>query len=71
MLAASHYSTYARGLRGLLGATERLSRGLAGARGRKSILIFSDGFLNDVNQQAPSSIERSTPRKEPTRPSTS
>jgi VWFA-related protein len=52
MLATSHYNTFNRSLRALLGATGRLSRGLAGARGRKSILIFSDGFLYDVNQRA-------------------
>jgi VWFA-related protein len=34
----------------LLAATDRLSRGLTGARGRKSIVIFSDGFPNDPNQ---------------------
>ena len=52
MLATSHYNDFNRRLRALLGATERLSRGLAGARGRKSILIFSGGFLYDVNQRA-------------------
>jgi VWFA-related protein len=31
----------------LLAAVERLSRGLAGWRGRKSILIFSEGILRD------------------------
>jgi VWFA-related protein len=34
----------------LLGATERLSRSLIGARGRKSIVIFSDGVPNDPEQ---------------------
>ena len=52
MLATSHYNDFNRRLRALLGATERLSRGLAGARGRESILIFSGGFLYDVNQRA-------------------
>ncbi len=52
MLATSHYNDFNRRLRSLLGATERLSRGLAGARGRKAILIFSGGFLYDVNQRA-------------------
>ena len=51
MLAMDHYNGLNRRMRTLLGATERLSRGLAGARGRKSILIFSDGFLHDTNQR--------------------
>jgi VWFA-related protein len=33
--------------RAVLGQVERMSRGLAGARGRKSIVVFSEGFLND------------------------
>jgi VWFA-related protein len=44
------YAALVRRIQALLGATERLSRGLAGARGRKSIVIFSEGFLYDPNQ---------------------
>ena len=44
------YDAMTRRIRSVLSAVERLSRGLAGSRGRKSILIFSDGFLNDTNQ---------------------
>ena len=32
----------------LLGAIDRISRGLAGSRGRKSILVFSDGLVRDT-----------------------
>jgi VWFA-related protein len=52
MLAMEHYTALNRRVRSLLGATERLSRGLAGASGRKSILLFSEGFLYDPNQRA-------------------
>lgn len=51
MRAMEMYDALTRRIRAVLGAVERLSRGLAGARGRKSILIFSDGFLNDTNQR--------------------
>src|SRR5207247_876107 len=44
------YDAMTRRIRSVLSAVERLSRGLAGSRGRKSILIFSNGFLNDTNQ---------------------
>jgi VWFA-related protein len=44
------YDSLRRRTQSVLSAVERLSRGLAGARGRKSILIFSEGFLNDTNQ---------------------
>jgi len=50
--AAEVYADLNRRTRTLLGATERLSRGLAGARGRKSILVFSEGFLYDPYQRA-------------------
>jgi VWFA-related protein len=52
MLAMAHYNVLNRRTRALLGAIERLSRGLAGARGRKSILAFSEGFLYDPDQRA-------------------
>ena len=44
------YDALTRRIQSVFGAVERLSRGLAGARGRKSILIFSCGFLSDTNQ---------------------
>ena len=50
MRAMELYDALTRRIQSVLSAVERLSRGLAGARGRKSILIFSDGFLNDTNQ---------------------
>jgi VWFA-related protein len=37
---------------GLLGGIERLSRGLAGARGRKSIIVLSETLLRDTQQTA-------------------
>lgn len=37
---------------GLLGGVERISRGLASARGRKSIVIFSEGLLRDTDRGA-------------------
>jgi VWFA-related protein len=52
MLAMAHYNVLNRRTRALLSAIERLSRGLAGARGRKSILAFSEGFLYDPDQRA-------------------
>ena len=52
MLALAQYSDLNRRTRALLGATERLSRGLAGARGRKSIVVLSEGFLYDPDQRA-------------------
>ncbi len=50
MRAMELYDALTRRIQSVFSAVERLSRGLAGARGRKSILIFSDGFLNDTNQ---------------------
>jgi VWFA-related protein len=50
MRAMELYDALTRRIQSVLSAVARLSRGLAGARGRKSILIFSDGFLNDTNQ---------------------
>src|SRR5260370_23788226 len=50
MRAMELYDRLTRRIQSVFSAVERLSRGLAGARGRKSILIFSDGFLNDTNQ---------------------
>ncbi len=41
-----------RRTRAVLGAVERLSKGLSGARGRKSIVIVSDGFLRDAQLNA-------------------
>jgi hypothetical protein len=45
------YDAMTRRVRSVLSAVERLSKGLAGARGRKSIFVFSEGFLNDANQR--------------------
>jgi VWFA-related protein len=50
MMAMARYNELNGRVRAVLGATEHLSRGLAGARGRKSILVFSEGFLYDPNQ---------------------
>jgi VWFA-related protein len=50
MRAMELYDALTRRIQAVMSAVERLSRGLAGFRGRKSILIFSDGFLNDTNQ---------------------
>ena len=50
MRANELYNAMSRRIQSVLGAVERLSRGLAGTRGRKSIFIFSEGFLNDTNQ---------------------
>jgi VWFA-related protein len=50
MRAMEHYDALTRRIQSVFSAVERLSRGLAGARGRKSILIFSAGFPNDTNQ---------------------
>jgi hypothetical protein len=36
----------------VLGGVERISHGLAGARGRKSVVVFSEGLLRDVQQDA-------------------
>jgi VWFA-related protein len=52
MRAMEIYNALNRRTRTLLGATERLSRGLAGSRGRKSIVVFSEGLLYDPNQRA-------------------
>jgi VWFA-related protein len=52
MRSMERYNDLNRRTRALLGATERLSRGLTGARGRKSILVLSEGFLYDPNQRA-------------------
>jgi VWFA-related protein len=43
------YNATTRRIKAVLSAVERLSKGLAGARGRKSILVFSEGFLNDTH----------------------
>jgi VWFA-related protein len=50
MRAMEVYSRLNTRMRSVLSATERLSRGLAGTRGRKTILVFSEGFLYDSNQ---------------------
>ena len=52
MRAMETYNRLNARMGSVLGATERLSRGLAGTRGRKSILIFSEGFLYDANKTA-------------------
>jgi VWFA-related protein len=44
------YGAMTRRIQSVFSTVERLSSGLAGARGRKSILVFSEGFLNDTNQ---------------------
>jgi hypothetical protein len=44
------YDSMTRRIQSVLSAVERLSKGLAGARGRKSIFVFSEGFLNDTHQ---------------------
>ena len=36
----------------VLGGVERISRGLAGARGRKSVMVFSESLLRDAQQSA-------------------
>jgi VWFA-related protein len=41
-----------RRLETLLGTVERLSKALAGWRGRKSILVFSEGFIQNLQQRA-------------------
>jgi hypothetical protein len=46
------YSDATHRAAGLLGAVERVSRGLAGCRGRKSIVILSEGFLRDTDPRA-------------------
>jgi VWFA-related protein len=43
------YNATTRRIQAVFSAVERLSKGLAGARGRKSILVFSEGFLNDTH----------------------
>jgi VWFA-related protein len=44
------YDALTRRIQSVLSAIERLSRGLAGTRGRKSIFVLSEGFLNDSHQ---------------------
>jgi VWFA-related protein len=44
---AQHRATLQRA-QAMLGAIERLSRGLAGSSGRKSILVLSDGLVRDT-----------------------
>jgi VWFA-related protein len=44
------YDALTRRIQSVLSAIERLSRGLAGTRGRKSIFVVSEGFLNDSHQ---------------------
>jgi VWFA-related protein len=41
-----------RRARAVLGTVERLSRGLAGARGRKTIVVLSEGFIRDTHLEA-------------------
>jgi VWFA-related protein len=53
------YDALTRRIQSVLSAVERLSRGLAGARGRKSILIFSEGFLNDAHESFDRAIDAS------------
>jgi VWFA-related protein len=53
------YDALTRRIQSVLSAVERLSRGLAGARGRKSILIFSEGFLNDTQQSFDRAVDAS------------
>src|SRR5207244_3504756 len=53
------YDDITRRIQSILSAVERLSGGLAGARGRKSILIFSEGFLNDMHQSFDRAIDAS------------
>jgi VWFA-related protein len=36
----------------VLGGVERISRGLAGARGRKSVVVLSEGLIRDAQQSA-------------------
>jgi VWFA-related protein len=44
------YGAMTRRVQATLHAVERLSQGLAGVRGRKSIVVLSEGFLNDSHQ---------------------
>jgi VWFA-related protein len=44
------YGAMTRRVQAVLHTVERLSQGLAGVRGRKSIFVFSEGFLNDSHQ---------------------
>ena len=46
------YQASSRRAVGLLGGIERLSRGLEGARGRKSIIVLSETLLRDTQQSA-------------------
>ncbi len=46
-----HRATLERA-RAILGAIDRLSRGLAGSKGRKSILVLSDGLVRDTQLEA-------------------
>jgi VWFA-related protein len=50
MRAFAAYSQLRGRTEALLRATQRLSRGLAGTRGRKAILVVSEGFLHDPEQ---------------------
>lgn len=51
MRANELYAALGRRVQAVLRMVERLSQGLAGMRGRKSILVFSEGFLNDTQQR--------------------
>jgi VWFA-related protein len=47
--AAEVYFQAATRLRTTLDVTERALNGLAGARGRKSLILISEGFIHDIN----------------------
>jgi VWFA-related protein len=50
--AQEQYGAATRRAAALLGGVERLSLGLAGSRGRKSIIVLSEGLLRDLQQSA-------------------
>jgi VWFA-related protein len=51
MRAEELYRFFTRRVQAVLRMVQTLSRGLAGSRGRKSIFVFSEGFLNDTQQK--------------------
>ena len=51
MRAEELYRFLTRRVQAVLRMVQTLSRGLAGNRGRKSIFVFSEGFLNDTQQK--------------------